>query len=245
MNLTEALRVALDESLRSDSVDEIHRIVTSELQSLDPELQVQATDYFNHSYVPDLVLRWGSNGRQQERHLYLRYRVSGVSFEEDLRLLHSRSPVFLGMVDEDDRVQQPPASEFNGTLISKSEALERLVRAKEEDERGAWAARQIIRAGHGAIDGAIADRIGECYLRALRQIEGVAKDEQVGGAIAEALEVLRDFVDEAGRSGAERELQTEWIRRGRSLRSFPGSSPWHLEDDDAVRRALQAALGGP
>jgi hypothetical protein len=251
MSLTDAIHSALDSRSRSESVGAVHDIVANGLRSLDPALEIRTTDYFNHSYVPDLVLRWGSDAQRQERHLHLRYRVSDVAFEQDLRLLHDGNPVFLGMTDEgrlEDAVWQDREPNLNGTLVSQSGALDQFARTNNADRRGTRATRQIIRAGHGAVDREDAGVISARYLRALQQIDAQdARDEQAEEPVREALATLSEVLAEGAEIEVERALQSEWIRHGRDPDSFPGRDPWRPEllDTEAMREVLLALLESP
>jgi hypothetical protein len=251
MSLTDAIHAALDRRSRVESVAAVHEIVANGLRGMDPSLEIHATDYFNHSYVPDLVLQWGSDNARHERHLHLRYRVSDMSFEEDLRLLRDGSPVFLGITDVGrlhDARRQRDRPELNGTLISQSSALDRLLAANDTDHRGTRLTRQIVRAGHGAVDAVDASTLGAQYLRALHGIDSLEDgDDGAGQPVSDAIEALSAFLTEQATIEVERALQSEWIRHGRDPDSFPGRDPWRPEllDTEALREVLVALLDSP
>ena len=69
------------------------------LHRLEPRAEIKHTDYFAHSFVPDLVVRWGPATDRRERHVYLRYSVTRSAFASDLDDLGRDSSLFLGMTD--------------------------------------------------------------------------------------------------------------------------------------------------
>jgi hypothetical protein len=251
MTLANAIGDALSDQSRRESVSAVHDLVANGLRALDPALEIRATDYFNHTFVPDLVLRWGADGRREERHVHLRYSVSNIAFAEDLHVLAGDDVVFLGMVDQAElstaswRTQHPST---DGALVTQSVAIDGLTNANARDQRGTRATRQLIRTGHGSVDQHQSSAISESYLTALDQIDTAeAGDDAVAGPVSQALRVLQDFLAEPGQVEVERVLQSEWIRHGRDPDRFPGRDPWRPEllDIESLREVLLALLESP
>jgi len=100
MSFTNEVRAALETLHPSDAADRVHHLVANALRRLDAGAEIKRTNYFTHTIVPDLVLRWGPEDSRRERHVHLRFTVDRESFAQDLDLLGSDSPLFLGMTDQ-------------------------------------------------------------------------------------------------------------------------------------------------
>lgn len=69
--------------------DQLQRVVAQSLAALDPAVSIEATDYFNHNYVPDLILSWSDRDTRQ---VYLRPRLDPMQVEEDRHLQRKGAP---------------------------------------------------------------------------------------------------------------------------------------------------------
>lgn len=62
--INETMRSAIHEALGAHNGDDLIRGVKSvlihELSALDPAVKIENTGYFNHTFVPDLVMKWGT-----------------------------------------------------------------------------------------------------------------------------------------------------------------------------------------
>lgn len=69
----EQVSAALDTTDAQEAGHRVHQVVAQHMHSLDPAARPEITGYFNHSYVPDLVLRWGKGRDLFERPVFLRH----------------------------------------------------------------------------------------------------------------------------------------------------------------------------
>lgn len=69
----EEISAALDTNDAQDAGHRVHQVVAKEMSSLDPTATTEVTGYFNHSYVPDLVMHWGKGREAVERPVFLRH----------------------------------------------------------------------------------------------------------------------------------------------------------------------------
>src|ERR1035437_5887928 len=74
----------------------IKRAVANEPRAADPAVQVHFTDYFNHSFAPDLLLEWPHENRP--RFLFVRS-ASAAWLLNDMRLIASHHPVIFTLED--------------------------------------------------------------------------------------------------------------------------------------------------
>jgi len=63
---------ALDIENPRNSVATVKSVVISQFEALDTRVKIKSTDYFNHTFAPDLVLSWPWD-RMPERYVYLRF----------------------------------------------------------------------------------------------------------------------------------------------------------------------------
>ncbi|KQQ98403.1 hypothetical protein ASF72_18330 [Arthrobacter sp. Leaf141] len=78
------------------------------MSEVDERVDVVFTDYFNHSYMPDMVLTWQESGKRKERPLFVRTSVDPESIAVDIHGLVSQSPLVIAV---DERSSGTPARE--------------------------------------------------------------------------------------------------------------------------------------
>ena len=98
--LAESLRQAQTERRTADYIEAVKAAVASELQRIDPSAHIRKTDYFNHSAIPDFVMRWS---KSNERLVYLRSSYSAVWASRDAEFLNENSPVIVTVGSDQDR----------------------------------------------------------------------------------------------------------------------------------------------
>lgn len=248
MTFVGELHAALERPHRGESADAVHDLIGNALRRLDPAADIKRTHYFTHTFVPDIVLRWNDDGIRKERHVHLRFSVTAPVFQQDLDLLSSESPLFIGMTDREGL--DAPAwaggdTSTNGSLVTQGQAVDDLDSTTRVDHRVRGATGPIVRVGHGILDATRAEQVGGSYMDALQAVDAMAVDlvaaqEHVAGALA----TLHDYLPEHGQLEVERGLQSEWIRRGGDPYEFPSSTPWNPEllDIGALREVLVSLL---
>ncbi len=187
-SLQNAVAVAMDSNDQVDVIDGIKSAVIREIERLDPTVSIAKTDYFNHSYAPDLVLSWGN---QQEREIYLRYSLRSTRAARDLDLLGGASPVFFSLDSrhDDDQVARSMEGEIGrslGTLVTNAPTIDGF--AADEDspaEIGSVAEpllslfrRNVVRGGRGVL---------------MRETAARLQNTPVGGDIDEDVAYLNAF----------------------------------------------------
>jgi hypothetical protein len=80
----EQISAALDTSDAQEAGRRVHQVVAQELRSLDPTATTDITGYFNHSYVPDLIMQWGNGREAFERPVFLRHSLRSGRASGDL-----------------------------------------------------------------------------------------------------------------------------------------------------------------
>ncbi|MEU7905293.1 hypothetical protein [Actinoplanes sp. NPDC049118] len=96
------METALGHALAQDVIDGVKAAVVMELEGLDSAADIRTTEYFNHSYAPDIVLTWRENGRESVRNIFLRYSLGSAAAGRDIEALGEFGPVLLGLREEHD-----------------------------------------------------------------------------------------------------------------------------------------------
>lgn len=251
MSFVDALHGALETPSRIDSAAAVHEVVRNALRRLDAGAEITTTGYFTHTFVPDLVVNWGPRDSRHERHVHLRFSVTAKAFEQDLELLGTDAPLFLGMTDRralDDAAWLTDGDEPRSSLITQSAAIDELDRATQTESRARKATGILVRDGYGLLDEPKAEEVGATYVRAIGAIKEVVEaTPEANTRVEAALSALRELLPEGGQLDVERALQSEWIRQGGDPYEFPSTTPWNAEllDISSLREVLLSLLDSP
>jgi hypothetical protein len=102
-DFTELVAAALDTHDALEAGARVHKVVLDELKRLDPTVEPTATGYFNHSYIPDLVVHWKDGGTKIERQVFLRHslRSSRVAGDLDELAGADKTALFMSLSPEE------------------------------------------------------------------------------------------------------------------------------------------------
>ncbi|MFE5501335.1 hypothetical protein ACFQ73_02135 [Amycolatopsis japonica] len=167
--LQDAVAAALNSSDQTDVIEGIKGAVISEIERLDPGVDIVDTDYFNHSYAPDLVLSWP--GGRQEREVYLRYNLRSTQAGRDVDLLGGSAPVFFSLDSrhDDDAVAEDLRGDLedeSGALVTNAPAIDGFTSAEQTRDTGSVSEpllnlfrRNVVRGGRGLLISGTAQRL--------------------------------------------------------------------------------------
>lgn len=121
--VTEQIRSAMASNNADDIVTGVKQAVAQEVTSLSPDATIVVTNYFNHSYMPDLVLEWNDAGRRDQRPIFLRNDLRPEVTEGEVRSLARREPVVVSLTAFDETAGRPSllrerAREANRVLVT-------------------------------------------------------------------------------------------------------------------------------
>ncbi|MEB0004162.1 hypothetical protein QN357_14615 [Cryobacterium sp. RTC2.1] len=155
MTFVEALENAKDTRDRQAYISRVKAAVVRELSVLDSSAEIQDTNYFNHSAIPDLVLSWPKE--RGERNIYLRHSYEAIAASPSDAIDKTLDPVVLsldtrplaGVVPPIDRqIHASPRA-----LITDPQAMDVLLSDHRADSPLAGLVRaNFIRGGKGHID---------------------------------------------------------------------------------------------
>lgn len=230
MSLVAAIGDALRLADRSTQTSAVHDVVRNGLRDVAPGVEVRATDYFTHTFIPDLVLAWGPEDRRQERHVHLRFVVSDEAFLNELDFLASTDPMFLGLLDTEpiaESAANGDSERRGGTLVTQSASLDALQEGRSRDQRTVTATREVVRGGRGPLGPERATQLVDAYHDSLHAIERLGEAEpEANEQTRQALALLEQVLRPRQFTAVERDLRSRWIRQGGDPFSFPGATEW-------------------
>jgi hypothetical protein len=233
-NLADRIDYALTAPTSAEAVDRIKTAVSDELRRLDPALEEIAwLPDFNHTYRPDMVLRWGVNRGKRERPVYLRQIAGGVAAQLDIETLSDRKPLLLGLLhhrlDPGDLTLSDSAAMIaeavaGTTLLTDVTALDALD-AQASDRSPTLATSALIRRGFGLLAPDAASELG----RAVNGGYNAAIDAGDPGKIDQAAEALKPFLPSGDAERLDLQLDLLWLASGGNLEE--------LDDGDRLLHA--------
>jgi hypothetical protein len=231
-----ALRDALLIGDARASEESVRQIVTNQIRELDPQATPQPTGYFNHSWVPDFMIRWKDG---VDRSLFLRFDVNHASFRSDLEFAgNANAPVFLDIAQPElhtSEILEPESQAEWGVastevMVTDHQALGALGQGVSENGDVRQATKQIVRGGRGRIDEPTAETVIDYYQRAAEILEPGRVRQAQPEALRGFLDVLEKPLSRIARLDLETELRTRWVRGGREPETFPSLEGWQLGD---------------
>jgi hypothetical protein len=230
---------ALELDRSSDSADAIKAAVTNELQSLDPRLVIVPTDYFNHSFVPDLVATWPDTADKAERYIYLKFNSDLGYLFDDISLVQDKHPIIFGLAP---MARQEPAelskitevARRHDTLVTDPRGIQTLVE-KRSGRFLELVSTVFTQGGRGLLDEPAA-AVTVDVLDAGYEGARTTRAEQT----KRASDVAEELFTYSHAGKIIRLLQAVWVGSGGHLEDFPGRRELGNEvPDDALQFLLQ------
>ncbi|MFB7719220.1 tetratricopeptide repeat protein [Nocardia sp. NPDC056100] len=241
--LNEALRIADGAA----SIERVKDIVSDALLAADPSARVMRTEYFNHTYIPDLVVEWPSRGTNSLRRVYLRPTQDPGQIDIDIKERGSTRPVFVHLSallpqHNDISLEHLSATARSAqSLVTEIGSFERL--AEHSTAPGArLLPSSVLRGGRGLLESAQATAAAQTISRGFAGAI-LADPESTGSALATLESVLAPSTAVELTSV----LETMWIASGAPLSQFPRprqdwtTTPWSAPlSPDRLRALLRA-----
>jgi hypothetical protein len=230
MPLAESIADSLRLSEPHASAAQVHLVVANALSRIAPDVVVRTTDYFTHSFVPDLIVGWGVNGERTTRHVHLRFGLAGATFRDDVELLADSEPIFLGLGASppmDPRLVGGAKKGTSGTLVTQAAAIDAMDDGRLRNRRAVSATREVVRGGRGALSVARASEVVGAFERALGAIDDLERSPTA--ARAQTKHTLKSFellLRPREFASMERNLRARWLLVGGDPFEFPSQAPW-------------------
>ncbi|RPK75701.1 hypothetical protein EES45_24755 [Streptomyces sp. ADI97-07] len=212
---------ALHQTSPEAAMRDVKHVVARELQALDPKTEIKTTDYFNHTFIPDFVLTWGSGGQRPTRDIYLRFSVDAPLIQRDLKSLHEESPAFIaisGAERHPDDNSDSAAYEYDDCLLSSTAALESISRENSRTPVTQMIKASLLQGGKGYLVGDSAAEVQRAVSRA-----DTALARLDGSEVSASVRAMNDYLSPAFSSRIERVMQVMWVSQGGDAERFPGT----------------------
>jgi hypothetical protein len=211
---------------------DVKSLLCTELAALDPHAIIHRTAYFNHSYMPDLVLDWPT---KQRREVYLRFVTESRLLRQDVSRIGGSGPVLFDLSAAANS-HPPPlpmegelrevVSEHPRVMLIDTEASQHIRPNQSQNLVERMVVGNLIRAGRGLLNENLVDEAKEA---ARAGFEGaVSADPDI---VRSAVAVARDILTPDLERRVERTLQLLWWAGGGAAEDFPMSLPDDMELD--------------
>lgn len=193
-SFTERISAALDTTDAQEAGYRVHQVVAREMRTLDPTATTEITGYFNHSYVPDLVIQWGKGRQAFERPMFLRHSLRSSRASGDLANFERNDlPAFylsLAPAEPEEETQQVRARadehRESRVLVTTVPALDDLTPTAERTDPVLGLVRaSIVRNAKGAVTEADVENLVLPRDRKMEQGELAAFSETVSTVFTE------------------------------------------------------------
>jgi len=226
--LTDAVRRALGGDDMLVAAADVKSLLCDELARVDPAASVRRTDYFNHSYVPDIVLRWPE---QPTREVFLRF-MAPETVENDVERVGRSGPVMVdlslatapNMHERTVAATRTAVGSFPSVLVTDTEATEQIRPEASANLVEQVVVSNLLRAGRGQLT----ESVAQAAVATSRAGFDGAVDLDAGPVRA-ALDVARSLFSTELERRVEKSLQLLWWAAGGSAADFPMTFPDDME----------------
>lgn len=221
--IPESIAYALSNNDATDLPEALKAAVTRELQAIDPATKISHTDYFNHTFVPDLIIKW-SGTKQGERQIFIRRYGNSPQLVEDIELLGDSGPMFFGLETKEifrrvANVDIPRAlAQHQDTLVTEGSALQNFKRVTAMESLLDTVGSAIVRGGRGTIYEEEALTFRTATSNALGVDGSPVPDVQ---QVSLALELIEDNLQPSFASSIRRYVRLVWLAHGGAPEEFP------------------------
>ncbi|QLY33978.1 hypothetical protein [Nocardia huaxiensis] len=224
MTSYEDLQEAAQISDYDESIRRIKQLAAQAISGADRGAQLLFTDNFNHSYLPDFVLRWND---RPDRLVFLRASSYAQEIEEDVVNLADKQPIFVQLSEfrpYGDRVTPRDALDSLGRSASATKSLVTSVPAiglldgPRSQRTGRIFSSYVMRGGRGLVEDSVAPAIAE---RVETGFTGALEADRA--RTADALQVVEDLLDPRSSAEFSHLLEAAWISGGAAVMDFPGA----------------------
>ncbi|MFJ3495984.1 hypothetical protein ACIPPJ_20635 [Streptomyces sp. NPDC086091] len=219
-NVNSQIQNALHQSSPEAAIRDVKHVMARELQALDPKTEIKSTDYFNHTFVPDFVLTWGSGGERPTRDVYLRFTIDSPLIQRDLLSLHEESPAFISIAGPSSPSGQTEtiAAEYDDCLLSSATTLENISSETSRTPVTQMLKSALLQGGKGYLVGESANNVERAVSRADSSLTALNTAE-----VDETVRTMNHHFARGFSARIERVMQVLWVSQGGEANEFPGT----------------------
>lgn len=235
-----AIAEAFDRDDPRSSVDSIKATIINEIHETDSRVSIKKTEYFNHTYVPDLVLNWPDE--KIDRFLYLRTDPSPEYIAEDVEVAQAHHPIFFALsplIRERQREFGVQLGDLDtsmnksGSLVTDVTALEELIERRKSTAVVGLVSSAVLQGGRGVVGRDAAATVASLVSEGFNGAKRLDR-ESTGAAVGAILSTF----DRVRSSRLTRFLNAVWVGSGGDASRFPASTDFSMFLDDAALQFL-------
>ena len=216
-DLSERIRLSFSDHRPDEAINNVKVAVSDYLRQTDPAMSVHRTEYFNHSFAPDLVLTWPRD--TTDRYVYLRANSDPAWLKDDIENIGSRHPLVmtLGETEEDGPMQEVASSaRQQDTLVTEPGTLEVLTQARHDRPVAGLLGSALLQGGRGVVTEASVGQAIITTATGFEAAESVSKEPT-----RQAATLLADILDSRQSDRLTRVLRSVWEGHGGAASDFP------------------------
>lgn len=217
-DFSSALHAAFEAPDPREAVSRIKNAVAHELSQTDTRATVKKTDFFNHSFAPDLVLSWPN---ERERFVFLKSDTRPDVLRHDVDAIRKHDPIVFAL----DPVNENPLStdergvdeRNDDTLLADSRGMEVLIHSRHSDPVVGLASSAVLQGGRGLLTEREAEVMASSVAAGFNGAQHLDS-----GATAAAVAQISGHFDKRRTSRLLRFLGAVWVGSGGTASNFPG-----------------------
>jgi hypothetical protein len=211
---------AADVTESGGAVSRIKRLAAQTLYEADSDMRLLATEHFNHSYLPDFVMRWPN---RPQRFVFLRASAYADEIRDDVVRLADRRPVFVQLTEFLPHNDQPLRQSIDSLSQSAGErkslvaSVPAIGLLDDSPRTGKMLSSFVMRGGRGVIEDSEVQTLAQ---RVESGFDGAMNSDR--DATASAIEAVEAVLDPASSVEFTHLFEAAWISGGASGVDFPG-----------------------
>jgi hypothetical protein len=211
---------AADSSEPGEAVSRIKQLAAQTLHEADSDMRLLATEHFNHSYLPDFVMRWPN---RPQRFVFLRASSYADEIRDDVLRLADRRPIFVQLSDFLPFGGQPIQQSIDALSQSAGErrslvaSVPTIGLLDDSPRTGKMLSSFVMRGGRGVIKDTDAQTLAQ---RVESGFDGAMNSDR--DATADAIAAVETVLDPSSSVEFTHLFEAAWISGGASGVEFPG-----------------------
>ncbi|WP_147459857.1 hypothetical protein [Actinokineospora cianjurensis] len=216
-----ALDEAYSQSNPGSVIYAVKQAIINQIHEVDDRVVIRSTEYFNHTFAPDLVLTW--NGGAIERQLFVRQDESSGELAEDVRQIGSSRPIIFNLDPVPPGRHAPKDSDITlqraDTLLTDAAGMSEVGSRKRSSRVVKLAAPSLLQGGRGVFDERIAFEVSSGLARGFLGAENLRTEETRTAVLLIERVFSRIFA-----ARLTDFLRAVWVGAGGMLSDFPSAS---------------------
>ncbi|MBA4866277.1 hypothetical protein H1V43_34155 [Streptomyces sp. PSKA54] len=217
-DFSSALHAAFEAPDPREAVNRIKNVVAHELSQTDTRATVKKTDFFNHSFAPDLVLSWPN---ERERFVFLKSDTRPAVLRDDVEAIRKHDPIVFALDPVNDNPlgmdQRGESSRDDDTLLADSRGMEVLIQSRYSEPVVGLASSAVLQGGRGLLTEREAEAMASSVAAGFNGAQRLDS-----GATAAAVAQISGHFDRRRTSRLLRFLGAVWVGSGGMASNFPG-----------------------